>query len=173
MGGATGTRTSHPLAVVVCGLPGVGKTTVSEAIADRLGADLLRTDVVRKDLFPDPDYTDEEERRTYAELLDRGRQRLDRGRNVVLDGTFYDPTYRRRALAIADDIDATVRLVKVECDEDAAKERIRARTDDESDADIRVYLMFRDLFEPIDIDHDVVDNSGTFAETDAQIDELL
>ncbi|MCF2241345.1 AAA family ATPase, partial [Halobacterium salinarum] len=43
--------------VVVCGLPGTGKTTVSGHAAETLDAELLRTDVVRTDLFPEPDYT--------------------------------------------------------------------------------------------------------------------
>ena len=36
--------------VVVCGPPGVGKTTVAGMIAERLGAARLRTDVVREHL---------------------------------------------------------------------------------------------------------------------------
>lgn len=65
--------------VVVCGLPGTGKTTVATEVADRVGGRLLRTDVVRKDLVDDPDYTDAETRRVYDELLDRAERTLGRG----------------------------------------------------------------------------------------------
>ena len=42
---------SAPTLVVVCGLPGVGKSTVAGVVSDRLEASRLRTDVVRKELF--------------------------------------------------------------------------------------------------------------------------
>lgn len=73
--------------VVACGPPGVGKTTVAEAAA-HLDAELLRTDVVRKELFPEPTYTDEEIDRMYRELFARAGGLLETGRSVVLDGTF-------------------------------------------------------------------------------------
>jgi hypothetical protein len=52
--------------VVVCGLPGVGKTTVAGMVADRFGAETLRTDVVREELIAEPTYTDEERDAVYG-----------------------------------------------------------------------------------------------------------
>jgi shikimate kinase len=34
--------------IVVCGLPGVGKSTVARAIADAVDGEVLRTDVIRQ-----------------------------------------------------------------------------------------------------------------------------
>ena len=65
--------------VVVCGLPGVGKTTVAEHASERLDGTLLRTDVVRKELFPDPEYTDAEAAAVYDELFARASEELARG----------------------------------------------------------------------------------------------
>ena len=41
----------RPLVIAVGGLAGTGKTTLATAIADALGAELLRTDVIRQELF--------------------------------------------------------------------------------------------------------------------------
>jgi predicted kinase len=155
--------------VVVCGTPGVGKTTVARAVADDVGGDVLRTDVVRKELFDDPEYTDEEERRVYDELFARTREAVADGDAVVLDGTFYRQQYRREAETLAGDLEASFDLVKVECEESAVRSRIADREDDESDADYEVHELYRELFEPVEREAVVVDNSGTEAAARRQV----
>lgn len=157
--------------VVVCGLPGTGKSTVSERVAGRLDAHLLRTDVVRKELFPDPDYTSAESQAVYDEILDRAASHLDAGDDVVLDGTFRRASMRERAAGVAERCGADLRLVRVTCAESVVKRRIQERVDDESDADFSIYKLLKDEFEPIERDHLVIDNSGSLAETEARIDE--
>ena len=161
-----------PRLVVVCGLPGAGKTTVAEAAADRLGATLLRTDVVRKELFGDPQYSARESRSTYEEVFDRAGETLAAGESTVLDGTFRLATRRERARAVAADHGAAFTLMRVTCEESVAKARIRAREDDESDADVAVYDLLREEFEPTD-DPVVVDNSGDLDATLARVREVL
>jgi predicted kinase len=159
--------------VVVCGLPGAGKTTVSEAIADRLDAPRLRTDVVRKDLLEAPDYTREESRRVYEELLTRGETALDTAGGVVLDGTFKREPQRDAAAALAASREVSFQLVKVECEPAVVRDRIAAREGDESDADFEIHELHREQFEPLDRDHTVVDNSNTLAETHRQVDAMF
>ncbi|MFC7096896.1 AAA family ATPase [Halobaculum marinum] len=158
--------------VVVCGLPGAGKTTVAEAVAERLDATLLRTDVVRKELFPEPAYTSDESRRTYEAVFDRADETLATGESVVLDGTFRRSRRRERARSLARGHDAPFRLLKVACDEAVAKARIRSREGDASDADVEVYDILREEFEPID-DPLVVDNSGDLDGTLARVRDLF
>lgn len=158
---------------VVCGLPGVGKTTVAREIAERVGGELLRTDVVRKDLFSDPEYTDEEAEAVYGELLDRARATLDAETDAVVDGTFKTRAVRDRARRAAGAADAAVQFVKVECAEDVVRERIRARTDDASDADFAVHRLFRAEYEPVAVDHVTVDNSGGVAALREQVDRRV
>ncbi|WP_208023537.1 AAA family ATPase [Halorussus pelagicus] len=164
-------RQETPQFVVVCGLPGVGKTTVAEDVAERLDGRLLRTDVVRKDILDDPDYTEEEGRMVYRELFERAGDTVEAGRSVVLDGTFKDAADRERALELAESLDARFRLVKVECDESVVRERIESREDDASDADFEIHAMYREQFDAVSDDHLTVDNSESAAETRRQVEE--
>jgi predicted kinase len=166
-------RAGSPQLVVVCGLPGVGKTTVAEDIAERVDGQLLRTDVIRKEIIPDPDYTEEESRMVYAELFERARETITDGNAAVLDGTFKDATNRDRAMELCESLDVGFRLVKVECAEDVVRERIRSREDDASDADFEVHAMYRDRFEPISVEHLTVDNSDGIEETTRQVDDFF
>ena len=163
---------STPTLVAVCGLPGAGKTTVAEEITQRRDARLLRTDVVRTDLFPDPEYTEEEAEAVYAELFERATAALADG-DVVLDATFRTAAFREGARTTAAEAGAEFTLVSVQCDDATVRRRIRRRTDDESDADIAVYELFRDTYEPIANPDLVVDNSGTLDETFAQLDDAV
>lgn len=164
-----------PELVVVCGLPGVGKTTVAETIRERVDGDahLLRTDVVRGDVVSDPDYTEEELRRVYDELFSRVGDRLARGESVVVDGTFKRTVHRERARDLAAEHDAEFRLVRVECDEETVRERIAARTDDASDADFDVYKLYKEEFEPIEEACITIDNSGSTAQTRERVIDAL
>ncbi|MFC4357643.1 AAA family ATPase [Halobium salinum] len=166
-------RRDGSVLIVVCGLPGVGKTSVAERVATRAEGTLLRTDVVRKERYPDPDYTSEETDAVYADLLDRAESLLEAGDTVVLDGTFRRERRREDAKRIAADADAEFRLLKVECDEAVVRERIANRTDDESDADFEVHRLLREEFDPVAVGHATVDNSGAPEETTARVDGLF
>ncbi|MFP8955166.1 AAA family ATPase [Natrialbaceae archaeon A-CW3] len=158
--------------VVVCGLPGTGKTTVAGELTDRLEAVLIRTDVVRKDCFPDPDYTAAETRATYEETLSRAANVLERDGVAVVDGTFRREPLREQARAVAQAADARFELVRVTCETDVVRERIAEREDDESDADFSVYTLLESEFEPPTEPHHSIDNSGSLEQTLEQLSAI-
>lgn len=158
--------------VAVCGLPGVGKTTVAERVADHVDGRVLRTDVIRKELFPDPAYSDAETEAVYGELIERARDHVADGESVVLDATFADERYRTAVREMAAHTAAGFDVVKVECDESVVKRRIERR-DGVSDADFRIHLRFKKLFDAVDDADVVVDNSGERTGTFAQVDEAF
>jgi len=168
-GDAGGATDDAGALAVVCGLPGVGKSTVAERVAAHVDGDVLRTDVIRKDLFEDPTYTDAETDAVYAELVDRARERVAAGRSVVLDATFADARFRADARTVGERVAASFDLVEVTCDESVVERRIERR-DGISDADFDVHLLFKEAFDAVERDHVVVDNSGSEAETLAQVD---
>jgi hypothetical protein len=138
-------------------------------VAAHVDGEVLRTDVVRKELFADPAYTDAETEAVYAELIERARERVAAGRAVVLDATFADARFRADAREMAERAAGSFDLVAVECDEAVVERRIERR-DGISDADFEVYRHFKSVFDRIETDHVVVDNSGDEAETFAQVD---
>lgn len=155
-----------PALILMCGLPGSGKSWVAEPLAQALRARLLRSDVVRKELLGcaptdrpgahayDGDITD----RTYAELRAQAALELKNGRSVVVDATF---TRRDRREAMLDlrrpaptakgAADHSTLVVHVDPPEKVILARLRKRAEDASsvsDADERVYRKIRDRFEP-------------------------
>lgn len=173
-----GTDRTGPRVVVLCGLPGVGKTTVGELIVERLdgagaSARLLRTDAIRQELIDQPQYTDEETERVYGTLFDRAGTTVDDGRWAVLDGTFRDRLFRDRAVAVAEGADVPAMFVRVTCEESQAVDRIRTRTGDESDAEVKDYDHFREIFDTLEREHVTIDNSGAPEETRERVADLF
>lgn len=125
--------------VLVGGVSGSGKSTLAAPLAGSLGAELLRTDVLRSDPAPGGDrypgdrYSEEAVSGVYSELLERAGELLALGRSVVLDATWLDP--RRRAEAETVAADARAELVEVSCTAPRTElvrrieERARAGTD--------------------------------------------
>ncbi len=163
----------QPRIVVVCGLPGAGKTAVAEHATELLDGELLRTDVVRTDLFEDPEYTDEEMRAVYEELFERAAAVVRGGYSVVLDGTFQHSDLREEVREVAEDLGVAATFVKVECEEDVVRERIRQRSEDASDADFEIHQQYRERFDSVEREHAVVDNSEGLAATREQVAALF
>ena len=128
--------------VLVGGVSGSGKSTVAAPLAAALGAELVRSDLVRLDPRRsdvarreggEGRYSPEAIAAVYAEMLDRAAGHLALGRSVVLDATWLEP--RRRAEAETVAADAHAELVEISCtaprDELARRvtDRARAGTD--------------------------------------------
>lgn len=154
-----------PSLVVVCGLPGVGKSRVARTIGDCLPARVYRTDEVRAEMFPEATYDRAETERVYAEVLERALAAVDAGERAVLDGTYREERFRRAVVEAAGDRGVDPLFLKVECPEPVARERIAARTDDASDAGVADYYRIREAFDPLSRPHVTVDNSGDWEGT--------
>lgn len=161
-----------PRLVAICGLPGVGKSTVATYITDEIDARRLRTDELRQELIDDPEYTQEERNAVYEYLYDEARESLENGESVVVDATFAERRHREAVREIARECGVEFRLLRVVCDRQIVERRIERR-DDISDADIETYRNYREKFDEIDTDYETIDNSETRADTRAQVDALL
>src|SRR4051812_38861789 len=109
---SSGNATSEPPSetgaalVVMVGAPGSGKSYLAVQLAEALGARLIQTDVVRKQLFPTPKYLPSEAAAVYAHCHDRIREGLAEGARVVFDGTNLWERRRRTLYTLADDAHA-------------------------------------------------------------------
>lgn len=147
---------------LTCGMSGTGKTTLAIALARTTGAELLRSDVIRKEIAgldsdqPAPEafgeglYSPEHTERTYAELAKRAKNALDRGRTVVTDASFGKAQHRRRFEDVARRSAVPFQILHLTCPRDLALERLDRRQDageDASDADRRIYARQIETFE--------------------------
>jgi aminoglycoside phosphotransferase family enzyme/predicted kinase len=135
---------------IVGGMPGTGKSTVSGALADRVGAVVISSDRTRKELanlspsesaaapYGEGIYRPEFTELTYDTMLGRAEELLERGERVVLDASWTDQEQREKARALAARTHS--RLSQLECVAAAGTvvERLRRRAHSVSDADEQV-----------------------------------
>ncbi|WTB36554.1 AAA family ATPase [Streptomyces sp. NBC_00827] len=143
-------RTSAVGLTLVSGLPGSGKSTLSGALADRLGVTLLSSDRLRKELAGIPAdqsaaagygeglYTPEWTNKTYAALLDRASALLSSGESVVLDATWSDAGQREAAQRMAERTSADLVALHCQAPVDVSAARLGTRAPGASDADLDV-----------------------------------
>ena len=147
---------SRPTLWVVCGMVATGKSTAARALADSLSIDPIRSDLVRKRLFKSSDrkeggatgfgsgiYSTEATSLTYARMLLLAQAALEKGRSVVLDATFSHKDQRQEALRLAEAMGAWIIFVQCTCSEATIRERLLARTDDNSLSDARIQHLDR------------------------------
>jgi aminoglycoside phosphotransferase family enzyme/predicted kinase len=98
---------------VVGGGPGTGKTTLAHGLAQRVGAEVVSTDEVRRALQDAGAvggvagvlnaglYSDKNVAAVYDEVIRRARDHLVNGRSVILDGTWRDSHRRDQVRQLA------------------------------------------------------------------------
>ena len=125
--------------ILVGGLPGTGKSTLAAGLGDVLGAAVLRSDEVRKELaglapttpapapFGEGLYTPASTARTYDTLLERAAVGLRLGEVVVLDASWMGPSARAAARLVADRADAELGQLRCEAPPEVTARRMRDR----------------------------------------------
>jgi len=168
--------------IVVCGLPGTGKSTLARHLSSDLGGEVLRTDLIRREIFrnasleevlksSDPMKYDlerifdrqesipeeyqqmiwKQKEMVYDELLRRVETLLEKGKIVILDGTFYRRELREKIYSIAGKIGVQVYLIECRCPEGTVEDRLKKRKrmpDEASNVDrMEVYRTVKRVYE--------------------------
>ncbi len=145
-----------PRCIALGGLSGTGKSTLARVVAPLLGAMpgaiILRSDKIRKRLagvapeqrLAQSFYTAEWTGKVYAELLRQAEQVLGAGHSAVLDAVAGAPDQRAAMEKIAAGAGAAFHGIWLEAPLAVREARIGRRTDDASDADVRVVRQQRE-----------------------------
>ena len=145
--------------VIVCGLPGVGKTTLARQLAPFVKAVVLSTDKIRKELFPRPTYSGRERRLVYDVLLMIAKYLHGANVNCILDGTFSQEKSRQEIMRKLNIPPNKFFIIECFCPEDIVISRLKIRKHDYSDADFSIYQRMKKIYEPVKGKHITVDTS--------------
>ena len=156
--------------VLMAGLPGTGKSTLSRALAAELGGMVLDKDVVRAALFPpaDIEYSTEQDEFVVRVMLKVAGYilRKDPARYVFLDGRTFSRSYQlRRATGYAEAIGQSWRIIECVCSDETARQRLSA--DDGHPAknrDFNLYMEVKARFEEITLLKTIVNTDKPLAE---------
>lgn len=180
-----------PVVVAVSGVIASGKSTVAEALSDRLSAPVIDADRTRKRLIGlaptahddsgafegpyDPAMTD----RVYAEMMLRGSTVLESGRPVILDASFRSEELRSGARDLAAEHGVPFLLVECHASREICRARLLQREQETSVSDGRLAIFdaFSARVKPATelpaSERVVVDTGRPLEETLAVLDEHL
>ena len=144
------TKTPKPELLIMRGLSASGKSTVSQQLLEKLGAIRIRSDVERKRLYArefsdktasDIDkgiYTAQASEQTYAKLLELASEIITSGFSVIIDAAFLQHHQRIPFQNLAKQLLVPYKIIEVTAPFEILRQRIIARKNDVSDADLSV-----------------------------------
>ncbi len=174
----------RPLVLAVGGLSGTGKTTLATALAEALGAELLRTDTIRRELFGVGShaagkdggiYTQKARERVYEEMNHRAATLHGDRVGVVVDGTFSTRDMLGAAQKVATDPRSVFLAIECVCRPEVAHQRISRRMAegrDASDARPEIHDLQRERWEtwPADVPQIRIDTERPL---DTQVEQVI
>jgi aminoglycoside phosphotransferase family enzyme/predicted kinase len=157
------TQPAKPWLSITHGLPGSGKTWVSQRLLEQEGAIRLRSDVERKRLYGLGMQENSRARgldiygadatlRTYVQLLRMARVALQAGYPVILDAAFLRRSERDQAQALARDLGLPYSIAHCEAPLPVLRQRLLTRRGDASEADLAVLAQLRPAIEALGAD---------------------
>ena len=157
-------RLEKPTLILMAGLTGTGKSVRANSLAPRIGADIIRTDVLRKEMlhiepgerhaeaFGAGIYAEDVTRNAYDRALELAAKKLTEGASVIIDATFGNREDRKNALMLAERLHADSFIIECICPENIVKERLELRLFDSkeaSDGRWEIYLAQKETFDRI------------------------
>jgi uncharacterized protein len=132
-------RRLKPALFITCGLMGAGKSTLAAQLAFELGISSFNSDETRKqirglpadtparDALGEGLYDRQSTEATYAELLSRAENQLQKGSAVVIDASFMHKARRTPFAMLAKRLAVPLIILQVACSESEIRRRLQER----------------------------------------------
>lgn len=132
-------RLEKPVLILTAGLIGSGKSFQARNLAERLGAEVIRTDVLRKDLlqivpsekhhesFGQGIYTSDISQKTYEKAIELAADKIGKGKPVIIDASFKNRSDRAMAVDLAKRLCVPFYIIECTCPDDVVKIRLEKR----------------------------------------------
>ena len=127
-------RSESPRLVVLCGLPGTGKSHFARELTSRAPFVWLSSDRTRKLLVAHPAYSRREHRRVFAAMHVLTRGYLLEGYSVVFDATNLNEGVRAPLYSVAEEVGVEPLIIRFTAHPDLVWERMAERADGTADA---------------------------------------
>ena len=151
--------------VIVFGLPGSGKSYFASRLAKIINAGYINSDQLRKEMFKDRTYSEEEKAAVYKAMLEKMMGAMNQNRNLVVDATFHKNETRKLFIQEAERKDG-IFFIEVKADENIIRERLKKERP-YSEADLEVYKFIRQHYEPMNEPHLILES------TNENVDNML
>jgi predicted kinase len=146
------TLNKPPINVLVCGLPGSGKSFFAERLASVINGLHISSDTTRQQLQQADKYGDQAKIQVYQEMLKLMEKAIWNKQNTVLDATFYKAMIRNLFKERAGQLNSPLYFIEMRADESTIRDRVSEKRK-ESEADFKVYLKIKSDFEPLKEEH--------------------
>jgi aminoglycoside phosphotransferase family enzyme/predicted kinase len=158
-------RLDKPALILTAGLMGSGKSYQAHALAERFGAEVIRTDILRKELFDMKPtarryddfgrgiYSDNISRIVYDKAYELAAQKIKQGKPVIIDASFKKREERQKARHLAENLGVCFYTLECVCPDEITRKRLEKRlreNDNASDGRWELHQKQKEDFDKID-----------------------
>lgn len=144
--------------IIVCGLPGSGKSYFASRLAEMINSEYVNSDRIRKEMFRERTYTEQEKAKVYDAMLERMKEAMNQKKNLVLDATFHKKETRKPFIEKTKG-KGNIFFIEVRAGENIIRERLK-KSRPYSDADFEVYKLIRQQWESLKEPHLLLESNN-------------
>ena len=149
-------RLDKPALILTAGLMGSGKSYQARKLAARLGAEIIRTDLLRKELFNirptdrhyedfgQGIYSDDISRLIYEKAYNLAAQKIKQGKAVIIDASFKKRFERQKAMQLAQKFGVHFYILECTCPDEIVKNRLEKRIQENDNASDGRWELFQE-----------------------------